>query len=394
MIKLLRDGKIREAGDLLFNNNPLSVVCSIVCDHDKQCEGHCIQGRKGQPVHCSTVENYISDTCLEQVKVPIPPCNGIMVGIIGAGPAGITVAIEMAKRGYRVTLFDSRPKIGGVLQYGIPEYRLTKTILERYRKKLVSLGILIRPNTTIGGALEIKDMFRDGYKAIFIGTGVWRPKKLGIKGESYGNVHFAIDYLVSPESYSMGDNVAVIGMGNTAIDVARTLIRQGTRTVTLYGRSNVATASKEEVEYAKLDGAHFAFGYSPVEITHEGPIFDRTILDEEGRHVIGYMNEPKLYPATSTVVAISQGPKSKLVDTTDGLKDSEKGLLMTDSSGMTTYPGIFAAGDVVLGAKTVVEAAAYAKGAADNMDKYIRSLPECQDAFKETDSASEENAAN
>ena len=380
MIKLLRDGKIRDAGDLLFNNNPLSVVCSIVCDHDKQCEGHCIQGRKGQPVHCSTIENYISNTCLEQVNVPIPPCNGIMVGIIGAGPAGITVAIEMAKRGYRVTLFDSKPKIGGVMQYGIPEYRLPKSILERYRKKLVSFGILIRPNTTIGGALEIKDMFRDGYKAIFIGTGVWRPKKLGIKGETYGNVHFAIDYLVSPDSYSLGDNVAIIGMGNTAIDVARTLLRQGTRNVTLYARSGNATASKEEVEYAKLDGANFAFGYSPVEITHEGPVFDQTILDENGK-VTGYKNEPKLYPASSTVIAVSQGPKSKLVDTTEGLKASSKGLLLTDEGGMTTYPGIFAAGDVVLGARTVVEATAYAKTAAAKMDEYIRALPECQDVF-------------
>ena len=387
MIKMLRDGKIREAGDLLFNNNPLSVVCSIVCDHDKQCEGHCIQGRKGQPVHCSTIENYISNTCLEQVNVPIPPCNGIMVGIIGAGPAGITVAIEMAKRGYRVTIFDSKPKIGGVLMYGIPEYRLTKTILERYRKKLVSLGILIRPNTTIGGALEIKDMFRDGYKAIFIGTGVWRPKKLGIKGETFGNVHFAIDYLVSPDSYAMGDNVAIIGMGNTAIDVARTLIRQGTRNVTLYGRTNIPTASKEEVEYAKLDGASFAFGFAPVEITHEGPIFDETILDEKGEKVIGYKNEPKLHPATSTVIAISQGPKSKLVDTTEGLKATPNGLLMTDGQGMTTYPGIFAAGDVVLGARTVVEAAAYAKGAAAKMDEYIRNLPECKSAFPDEPSA-------
>ena len=186
MIHLLKEGKLREAGDMLFANNPLSVVCSIVCNHQKQCEGNCIQGKKGQPIHISSIENYISDTCLDQIKIDIPEWNGKRMAIIGAGPAGITVAIEMAKRGYKVTIFDAKDKIGGIMQYGIPAFRLPKSILERYGKLLRDIGIMIRPNTTIGGALEIKDLFRDGYSAIFIGTGVWRPKKLGIKGESVG----------------------------------------------------------------------------------------------------------------------------------------------------------------------------------------------------------------
>ena len=152
---------------MLFSNNPLSVVCSLVCDHQKQCEGHCVQGRKGQPIHISSIENYISETCLDQIDIPIPPSNGRMIAIIGAGPAGITVALEMAKRGYEVTIFDSKDKIGGVLQYGIPEFRLPKSLLERYKKRLIQAGIHIRPNTTIGGALTIDDMLRDGYKAIF-----------------------------------------------------------------------------------------------------------------------------------------------------------------------------------------------------------------------------------
>lgn len=375
MIRALREGKLREAGDMLFSNNPLSVVCSLVCDHQKQCEGHCVQGKKGQPIHISSIENYISETCLDQIDIPIPPSNGRMIAIIGAGPAGITVALEMAKRGYKVTIFDSKDKIGGVLQYGIPEFRLPKSLLERYKKRLIQAGIHIRPNTTIGGALTIDDMLRDGYKAIFIGTGVWRPKKLGIKGESLGNCHFAIDYLANPDAYDLGNEVAIIGMGNTALDVARTLLRKGTRNVTLYGRHLQTNANEEEIEYARLDGANFEFGKKPVEITPEGPVFDDNVFDEEGK-ITGEKGEPKLYPADSTIIAVSQGPKSKLVDTTKGLKAAPSGLLLTDQDGETTIPGIFAAGDVVLGAKTVVEAVRYAKIVAESMDEYIKSLPE------------------
>ena len=375
MISLLRDGKLREAGDMLFENNPLSSVCSLVCDHQKQCEGHCIQGKKGQPIHISSIENYISETCLDQIQIPIPPSNGIMVGVIGAGPAGITIALELAKKGYKVTIFDSKDKIGGIMQYGIPEFRLPKSLLLRIRKKLVNAGIKIRPNTTIGGALEIKDLLRDGYKAIFIGTGVWRPKKLRIKGESLGNCHFAIDFLANPDAYDLGDNIAIIGMGNTAMDVARTLLRKGTRNVTLFARRLTSDANEEEFEYARLDGAKFEFGKYPIEITEDGPIFDENIFDEE-KNIIGQKNEPKLFPADSTIIAISQGPKSKLVDTTEGLKAASSGLLLTDQHGETTFPGVFAAGDVVLGAKTVVEAVKYSKQVAEYMDQYLQSLQE------------------
>ncbi len=375
MIHLLKEGKLREAGDMLFSNNPLSVVCSIVCNHQMQCEGNCIQGKKGQPVHISSIENYISDTCLDQIKIDIPEWNGKRMAIIGAGPAGITVAIEMAKKGYKVTIFDAKDKIGGIMQYGIPDFRLPKSILERYANLLRGIGIKIRPNTTIGGALEIKDLFRDGYSAIFIGTGVWRPKKLGIKGESLGNVHFAIDFLANPDAYHLGDHIAIIGMGNTAMDVARTLLRKGTKHVTLIARRNKIEASEEEAEYARLDGAEFLFGKNTLEITEDGPILDDNILDEEGK-IIGCKNEPKLFEADSTIIAISQGPKSKLVNTTKNLQASKAGLLLTNENGETTCPGVFAAGDVVLGAKTVVQAVAYSKNVAIAIDEYIKSLPE------------------
>ena len=356
---------------MLFGNNPLSMICSLVCNHENQCEGHCVLGRKGQPVHISSIENYVSDTCFERIKIECAPSNGKKVAVIGAGPAGITIAILLTKKGYSVTIFDSRDKIGGVLQYGIPEFRLPKSILGRYKEKLQSIGIKVRPNTTIGGALEIKDLFRDGYQSIFIGTGVWRPKTLGIKGESLGNVHFAIDYLANPDAYDLGDHVAIIGVGNSAMDVARTVIRKGSRDVTLFARGKQSDASHEETQYAMLDGAKFEYCKSPVEINDDGPVFREVYFDEEG-NITGYSEQTQQVYADSVIISISQGPKSKLVNTTQGLKATKNGLLQTKESGETTVDGIFASGDVVLGAKTVVQAVAYSKTVADAMDRYMQ----------------------
>lgn len=375
MIQAFKNGDLNDAGEMLFSNNPLSLVCSLVCNHEKQCEGHCILGKKGQSVHISSIENYISDTIFDKIKIECKPKNGKKVAVIGAGPAGITIAIYLTKEGYSVTIFDAKDKVGGVLQYGIPDFRLPKTILERYKKKLVDIGVKIRPNTAIGTALEIKDLVRDGYQSIFIGTGVWRPKTLGVKGESLGNVHYAIDYLANPDAYDLGDRVAIIGMGNSAMDVARTVIRHGARKVTLYARGLHSNASEHETAYAKLDGANFQFGKQIAEITDDGPVFETILYDEEGKQ-IGMEEERDQVYADSTIISISQGPKSKLVSTTEGLKASQSGLLMTDEDGRTTIPGVFASGDVVLGARTVVEAVAYSKRVAQAMDEYMKSKEE------------------
>lgn len=371
MIADFKEGKLKEAGERLFENNPLSLVCSLVCDHEKQCEGHCILGKKGNPVHVSSIENYISDIMFDNLKIECAPKNGKKVAVIGAGPAGITIAILLTKEGYEVTIFDSKDKIGGVLQYGIPAFRLPKSILKRYKKKLIEIGVKIRPNTAIGSALQIKDLVRDGYQSIFIGTGVWRPKTLGIKGESFGNVHYAIDYLANPKVYDLGDSVAVIGVGNSAMDVARTAIRNGARKVTLYARGQKSDASQAEIMYTKLDGATFEFGKQIIEITDEGPVFAPVLYNEEGKS-IGISEEREQVNADSTIISISQGPKSKLVNTTEGLKATQNGLLMTDENGQTTVPGIFASGDVVLGARTVVEAVAYSKVVAKAMDTFMK----------------------
>ena len=370
IIRLFKEDRLMEAGEMLFENNPMSLVCSIVCNHEKQCAGGCIRGIKDTPVHFSSIETYISDMYLDRMQVKTAEPKGVNVAVIGCGPAGITAAVELARHGYSVTVFEWKGKIGGLLQYGIPEFRLPKSVIDRYQGRMEEMGIRIRTNTTIGSVLMIDNLFRDGYKSVFIGTGAELPRRLDIEGESLGNVIFGLNYLANPKGHKLGDRVAVIGMGNAAIDVARTALRNGTRHVTLYARSKNVTASSSEVAYAELDGAEFVFGMQIQKITPEGPVFKRAIFDEEDR-VVGYEDELVQVQADSTVISISQVPRRKLVRTTVGLELSEKGTLLVDENYMTTKPGVFAAGDVCTGAKTVVHAVQGAKLAAQAMMRYM-----------------------
>ena len=216
------------------------------------------------------------------------------------------------------------------------------------------------------------DLQQDGYKAIFIGTGVWRPKKLGIPGESLGHVHFAIDYLVNPDVYELGDRLAVIGAGNSAMDVARTALRKGVKSVSVFCRRREAAASSREVDYATADGVEFLYGARPLEIIDNGIIYQQASFDGDG--AVAKLSEPKYFPADSVVIAVSQGPKDKIVSTTTGLNITDRGLLATDTHGNTSRPSVFASGDVVLGARTVVEAVKYSKEVARAMDEYLRSI--------------------
>ena len=374
MIRLFRENRLNDAGKMLFENNPLSVVCSLVCDHEKQCEGHCVLGVKGAPVHISSIENYISDTYLDRLEWKREPEKGQKVGIIGSGPAGITIAIILQQRGYDVTIFESKEKIGGVLRYGIPAFRLPKEILDRYKDQMQKLGIKIRPNTAIGRSLTVDDMQRDGYEAIFIGTGVWKANKLGIKGESLGNVHYAIDYLVDPGVYDLGNSLTVIGAGNSAMDVARTALREGVKQVTVLSHSKEASASPREIEYAIADGVEILYGACTEEITDNGVIYRQASFDEQGNRIS--LGEPELLPSDNVIVAIGQGAQNRIVSTTTGLEMSSRGLLAADEKGNTTRPGIFASGDVVSGAKTVVEAVNYSKKVAEEMDAYLQTRRE------------------
>ena len=374
-IRLLKENKLDDAGRMLFENNPLTTVCSLVCNHEKQCEGHCVLGKKGAPVHFSTIENYISTTYANKMTQGPAPSNGMRVAIIGSGPAGITIAIILARYGYKVTIFEGKDKMGGVLRYGIPEFRLPKSVLDDIQYRHLELkGIQFRPNTSIGTAIGIDDLFRDGYKAIFIGTGVWNPRSLHIKGETFGNVHFGINYLNNPDSYKLGERVIVIGAGNAAMDVARTAIRKGARYLTCFSLTKKIAASEYEFSYAQLEGVNFEYNKEPVEIKDDGVIFRDLEEDEEG-NLTPVEGTEKLYPSDSVIISISQGPRNRIVSTTEGLKANEKGLLVADETGHTSRPGIFASGDVVNGARTVVEAVAHSKVVAESMHQYMQSLP-------------------
>ena len=370
VIDLFKQKKIDEAGALLFENNPMSAVCSIVCNHSNQCEGACVQGRKGTPIHFSSIESFVSGAYLDRAVFEAPEPCGKSVAVIGSGPAGITAAIKLAQKGCEVTVFEQRSEIGGVLEYGIPEFRLPKTLVQKYRNVMCSLGVQVRPSTTIGGALHIDDLLRDGYDAVFVGTGTWRARKLGIPGETRGNVAFGIDYLVNPASTHVGEDVAVIGVGNVAMDVARQALRHGARSVTLYARSKHVSASSEEVEYAELEGAEIVYGKAICAIDEQGPVFKTAIFDEEDK-VVGYEEELDHVKCDTVIIAASQQPKNKLVLTTDGLSANDRGLLEVGEDGQTTVPGVFAAGDVVNGPLTVVHAVAGAKTAVDGMLKYL-----------------------
>ena len=371
MIQMLLQGEMPEAAEMVFANNPLSVICSLVCDHEKQCEGHCVKGIKGEPVHISSIENYISDTCFDRMKLEQLPKNGKRIAVVGAGPAGITIAILMACRGYKVTIFEVKEKIGGIMRYGIPEFRLPKSILDRYYVKMKELGILFRLNFALGGSTGVEDLLRDGYHAVFIGTGTWRPYQLHIPGETFGNVHYGINYLNNPDVYDLGDRVLVIGAGNAAMDVARTSIRKGSRHVTVYSITEVPAASPKEVEYAKLDGVEFEYLQTAIEIRDEGAIICDVEWTEGGK-LVKKEETARLVPADSIIISISQGPQDRIVNRDKELQVDERGLLKTDANGETTMPGIFASGDVVTGAKTVVEAVKYSKMIADAMDEYVK----------------------
>ena len=374
VIKLLKANKLDEAGKMLFENNPLTTVCSLVCNHENQCEGHCVLGRKGAPVHFSTIESYISTTYANKMTQGPAPSNGMRAAIIGSGPAGLTIAVILARYGYDVTIFEGKDKVGGVLLYGIPEFRLPKSVLDDFKYRHLDLkGIKFRPNTHIGGAIGIDDLFRDGYKAIFVGTGVWKPNALHIKGETLGNVHFGINYLNNPDSYQLGKRVIVIGAGNAAMDVVRTAIRKGVQELTCFSITKQVAASKHEFSYAQLEGVQFEYNMAPVEIKDDGVIFKDVIENEDGTFT-DVPDSTHFFPADSVIISISQGPQNRIVNTTQGLAADKRGLLVADETGHTTRPGIFASGDVVNGARTVVEAVAHSKIVAESMHQYMQSL--------------------
>ena len=369
-IEQIREKDFGGALDTIREDSMLPAICGRVCPQENQCEGKCIRGKKSEPVAIGQLERFLGDRPELASTPKMAPKNGKKVAVVGSGPSGITCAGELARNGFDVTVFEAFFTGGGVLVYGIPEFRLPRSLVQKYRHVMCSLGVRVRPSTTIGGALHIDDLLRDGYDAVFVGTGTWRARKLGIPGESRGNVLFGIDYLVDPTSVAIGQNVAVIGAGNVAMDVARTALRSGARKVTVYARSRHISAIDDEVELTELDGAEIVCGKAICAIDDNGPVFETAIFDEDN-NVVGYEEELDHASADTVVIAASQVPKDKLVLTTGGLETDHRGLLSVDENGMTTVPGVFAAGDVVNGPLTVVHAVAGAKIAVEGMTSYL-----------------------
>lgn len=374
-IHLLLDTQLSTAGEMLFANNPLSLVCSYVCPQENQCEGHCVLGRKGSPVQISAIERYISDYYLNILKPKKSTKEKGKIAIIGSGPAGITISFLLTQKNYDVTIFEGNSDIGGVLRYGIPEFRLPKITLDKLKRVLIDMGVKVKPNVSIGTTITIDDLFRDGFRAIFMGTGVWKPRKLDIKGESLGNVHYAIEYLRNPGAYTLGKKVSIIGAGNVAMDVARTALRKGAEEVYIIcnmGEETI-TASEVEVAYAKIDGAKFMFAKTVTQFTEEG-----IILADSDAEVTGdsYKVKPaegteELFECDSAIIAIGQVPRDVIVSSTTGIEVGRNGLVGVDEFGRTSREGVFASGDVVTGAKIVVEAVKVSKKVAEVMDKYV-----------------------
>ncbi len=375
-IRLLIDSNIAEAGKIIFENNPLSIICSYVCPQENQCEGHCVMNKTGAPVQISAIEQYISDFYLNVYKPAPSDKSAGKVAIIGSGPAGITIAFLLLRQNYDVTIYEGSDRIGGVLRYGIPEFRLSKRYIDRLADTLIDSGAKIRPNTTIGSNLTMDDLFRDGYDAVFIGTGVWKPQKLNIRGESLGNVHYAIEYLRNPDVYRLGERLIVIGAGNVAMDVARTAIRHNCHDVTIvcHMDERAVTARDVEVQYAKIDGAKMLMNKSVVEFLEDGVVLadSKYMEDENGVYVVPEKGTETLYPSDSVIIAVGQNPRAVIVSSTKGIDIGDSGLVAVDEYGKTSRSGVFASGDVVTGAKTVVEAVKISRKVASAIDEYVK----------------------
>ena len=375
IMELFLNGEISKAGELLFKNNPLSAVTSVICPHERNCTGHCVLGRKGAPVEFYRIEEYISRFYLETVEIPEIQKNGIKVAVAGAGPAGITMSLLLLLNGYDVTLFEAQDNIGGVLRYGIPPFRLPREILDLYKSILLRMGVHFRPNTRIGANIMIEDLFPDGYKAVFVATGTGRPNKLGLLGETLGHVHFAVDYLKSPEAFSLGKRVAIVGAGNVAIDAARTARRMGAAQVKILhfmGEENM-TANRDEVEMAELDGVEFIHYAQAVRINEDAVRCVRVQKIEDGDGKVTFeedYSDTFDVPADSVIIAIGQGPGADM--RTAGVELTQRGLFKVNEWGETDKPGVFAAGDIVSGPKTVVEAVAFTKKVFERMEEYIK----------------------
>ncbi len=387
-IKLLREGKIEEAYWLDRQTNSLPAICSRVCPHEFQCEGHCIRGKKGEPVAIGMLERYIVDWMVANNKNLLQPCalpKGKKVAIVGSGPAGMSAAFYLAHEGYHCTIFESLPVFGGMLAVGIPAYRLPRQIIAAECEALKSCGVTLVHGATIGRDKTLRDLREEGFAAVFLGPGAHRSRKLGVEGEDLQGVVHGVDYLRRVnigETLNLGKNVVVVGGGNVAIDCARTALRTGSDNVfILYRRSKAEMpASQAEIHHLEEEGVRIEMLAAPVAIHGENGRLRKIecirmelgACDASGRcRPVPKEGSNFMLDADAIIPAISQD-----VDVTAGsgldLTLSRWGTYVVDEVTMqTSEEWIFAAGDAVLGPQTVAKAVFQAKEAAESIKRYL-----------------------
>lgn len=379
-------GNFGNAMHIINEKSNLPAVCGRVCPHEKQCEGHCVLGKKGKYINIGKLERFIADFDGDMglIRDKLQPKTRGKIAVIGSGPAGLTIAGDLSRQGFTVEIFEMEPEPGGVLMFGIPEYRLPKEIVRREIKKIEELGVLIHCNTTIGKDYTVDDLFAQGFDAIFIGTGTGSPQKLEIPNGNIYAVRQAIWFLRRVSLYNegnldrkevvvnKGDHCFVIGCGNTAMDAARTAVRMGAESVTVvYRRTiNEMSALRSEYDDAVAEGVKFCWESNIVEIHSDE--------NENMTEVVIQSNNGECHTEKANYVFMALGskPASRIVSTTTGIDVDDRGYVITRDMpyGMTTRKGVFAGGDVVNRPSTVVQAMHDAKLVADGIAQYVDAI--------------------
>ena len=405
-IARVREGDFEAAYEIISKSSSLPAVCGRVCPQETQCESKCVRGIKGESVGIGRLERFVADWHNEHSdKAPEKPTpNGHKAAVIGSGPAGLTCAGDLAKKGYEVTVFEALHTAGGVLVYGIPEFRLPKAIVKKEVDTLKSLGVKIETNMIVGKTITIDELFEMGYESVFIGSGAGLPRFMGIEGESLKGVYSANEFLTrsnlmkayredSDTPIMKGGRVAVVGGGNVAMDAARTALRLGAEKVYIVYRRSLEElpARKEEVEHAMEEGIEFLLLNNPVKILGYNNPDDKR--DPKNGFVTGMecvkmeLGEPDASGRRSpieiegsnftldvdtVIMSIGTSPNPLIKDTTENLEVNRRGGIVVDEeTGLTSREGVFAGGDAVTGAATVILAMGAGKTAAEAMDKYM-----------------------
>lgn len=397
-IAQIKEGNFASAADIIAKDSSLPAVCGRVCPQETQCEGSCVLGVKFEPVAIGKLERFVADWSRETnySSACTAESNGHKVAIIGSGPAGLACASDLARMGYDVTIFEALHKAGGVLQYGIPEFRLPKeTVLAHELGAVLALGVKIETDVIAGRTVTVDSLLdEEGFEAVFIGTGAGLPRFMGIPGENLNGVFSANEFLTRNnlmmafrDDYATpiraGRKAVVVGGGNVAMDAARTALRLGAQTSIVYRRSEVELpARREEVHHAKEEGIDFQMLSNPVEILSDDKGWVRAVKcirmelgepDERGRRSPIPVEGSEFEIECDTVImALGTSPNPLIASTTDGLETNRRGGLVASEEGATTRAGVFAGGDAVTGAATVILAMGAGRTAAKAIDAYIQ----------------------